>query len=130
MRNEGSEDGPDYSSREPITLLHQARPAKITPRQAYLLRWCIRYPGRSMLRLSPFGTWNIHRAREMYAPQNERNPSGIEGRALIALGLVTLRVDPNNYMVDTLTNKKTPAHRAVITKKGRAALDEYDRKQL
>lgn len=128
LRTEGTnERGPAYSALEPITLLHQAPAGKpITPRQAYLLRWCIVYPGRSMLRLSPFGTWNIHRAAEHYRPMNEKNPSGIEGRALIERGLVTLRIDYANRMINTETGEETPAWRAVITPKGRAALAAYD----
>lgn len=78
-----------------------------------------------MLRLSPYGTWCIHRAAEMYRPQNECNPSGREGRALIERGLVTLRVDYSNRMINTVTGEETPAWRAVITAKGRTALENY-----
>lgn len=58
---------------------------------------------------------------------NEKNPSGIEGRALIERGLVTLRIDYANRMINTETGEETPAWRAVITSKGRAALAAYDK---
>ena len=98
----------------------------ITARQAYILSWTIRYPGRSMLWMYPSGFWRLNRAYEYYADATTRNPSDPEGKRLLELGLISLRYDLKHYTENTITNERRMHSRAVITPKGRKALEEFN----